>query len=100
MNMRDLAAKLGLCLMVAALAAVVFVEGVRAQEAAEATGEKPVPEASASGEPRTLDRGDNAWMLTSSALVLFMTSPGLAISSVAIACSERGGRRPPSAATI
>ncbi len=79
MNMRDLVAKLGLCLLVAALAAVVFVEGVRAQEAAEVTGEKPVPEASASGAPRTLDRGDNAWMLTSSALVLFMTSPGLAM---------------------
>ena len=26
-----------------------------------------------------LDRGDNAWMLTSSALVLFMTTPGLAM---------------------
>ena len=27
----------------------------------------------------TLDRGDNAWMLVSSALVLFMTVPGLAM---------------------
>ncbi|MFZ5830023.1 MAG: ammonium transporter [Planctomycetota bacterium] len=27
----------------------------------------------------TLDTGDNAWMLTSSALVLFMTAPGLAL---------------------
>jgi len=27
----------------------------------------------------TLDRGDNAWMLTSCALVLFMTAPGLAM---------------------
>ena len=27
----------------------------------------------------TLDRGDNAWMLTSSALVLMMTGPGLAL---------------------
>lgn len=30
-------------------------------------------------EERTLDRGDNAWMLTSSALVLAMTVPGLAM---------------------
>jgi len=30
-------------------------------------------------EPRTIDRGDNAWMLTSSALVLMMTGPGLAL---------------------
>jgi len=28
---------------------------------------------------RQLDRGDNAWVLTSSALVLFMTTPGLAM---------------------
>jgi ammonium transporter, Amt family len=28
---------------------------------------------------RPIDRGDNAWMLTSSALVLFMTAPGLAM---------------------
>ncbi len=28
---------------------------------------------------RSIDRGDNAWMLTSSALVLFMTVPGLAM---------------------
>lgn len=30
-------------------------------------------------EPPQLDTGDNAWMLTSSALVLFMTAPGLAM---------------------
>lgn len=29
--------------------------------------------------PRQIDRGDNAWMLTSSALVLMMTTPGLAM---------------------
>jgi Amt family ammonium transporter len=29
--------------------------------------------------PKPLDRGDNAWMLTSSALVLMMTAPGLAM---------------------
>src|SRR5215211_6214567 len=45
------------------------------------------PEVTASGSTaqpsapptRELDRGDNAWMLTSSALVLMMTTPGLAM---------------------
>ena len=32
-----------------------------------------------SATPKPLDRGDNAWMLTSSALVLMMTGPGLAM---------------------
>jgi Amt family ammonium transporter len=35
--------------------------------------------AAASPEVPTFDRGDTAWMLTSSALVLFMTAPGLAM---------------------
>jgi ammonium transporter, Amt family len=30
-------------------------------------------------EPATLNSGDTAWMLTSTALVLLMTMPGLAI---------------------
>ena len=59
---------------------------VRAQETNQ-TGppaeEAVAPEGSAPAEnPPTvhhLDRGDNAWMLTSSALVLFMTVPGLAM---------------------
>jgi len=38
-------------------------------------GEVEVPEEETPG----LDTGDNAWMLTSSALVLFMTAPGLAM---------------------
>ena len=37
------------------------------------------PATPAPAAPRSLDRGDNAWMLTSSALVLFMTVPGLAM---------------------
>ena len=45
----------------------------------------------------TLDTGDNAWMLTSSALVLFMTAPGLAMfysglvrkkNVIGVACDE------------
>jgi Amt family ammonium transporter len=35
--------------------------------------------ASAPPAARTVNRGDNAWMLTSSALVLMMTGPGLAL---------------------
>ncbi|MHB8902755.1 MAG: ammonium transporter, partial [Thermoguttaceae bacterium] len=34
---------------------------------------------SVAAPPNPLDRGDNAWMLTSSALVLMMTAPGLAL---------------------
>jgi Amt family ammonium transporter len=47
------------------------------EPAAAATSES---EAAATPAPaRQIDRGDNAWMLTSSALVLFMTTPGLAM---------------------
>ncbi len=63
-----------------------------AQETNDVKGDKPIavaPEKTPEGaaaEPAVnpppvhqLDRGDNAWMLTSSALVLFMTTPGLAM---------------------
>ncbi|MFO0428956.1 MAG: ammonium transporter [Planctomyces sp.] len=47
------------------------------EPAAAATAES---EAAAAPAPsRQIDRGDNAWLLTSSALVLFMTTPGLAM---------------------
>ena len=55
---------------------VVPAEAVSPEDDPATTGgesqieETPAPE---------LDRGDNAWMLTSSALVLFMTAPGLAM---------------------
>jgi Amt family ammonium transporter len=69
---------LRLCCLVLPLLFVlptVLTSQAQAQEANEVEGEKPVPT-----EPeRTLDRADNAWMLTSSALVLFMTVPGLAM---------------------
>jgi Amt family ammonium transporter len=85
MNMREFWAKSGLVLAAVALLCVLVVQGASAQEANEIVGEKPVPEAapateaSPAAEPRVLDKGDNAWMLTSSALVLMMTSPGLAM---------------------
>jgi len=50
------------------LAGVAFLSahGVSAEEAAPAA-------------PMTFNKGDNAWMLTSSVLVLMMTIPGLAL---------------------
>src|SRR5712691_10505081 len=54
-------------LAAAVLAGVAFLtaHGVSAEEAAPA--------------PMTFNKGDNAWMLTSSVLVLLMTIPGLAL---------------------
>ena len=72
-------------------AAVLFLafliqspRGASAQEAAEAAIEAAAAgpagtSAEAAAPPRVLDRGDNAWMLMSSALVLAMTTPGLAM---------------------
>src|SRR6266702_3879666 len=55
-------------LAAAVLAGVAFLtaHGVSAEEAAPAA-------------PMTFNKGDNAWMLTSSVLVLLMTIPGLAL---------------------
>ncbi|MDR3440727.1 MAG: ammonia channel protein, partial [Telmatospirillum sp.] len=44
-----------------------------AQEAA------PAADAAAAAAPAVLDKADTAWMLTSTALVLLMTIPGLAL---------------------
>ncbi len=52
---------------VLALTGLAFFDPAMAQEAAEAA---PAP---------TIDSGDTAWMLTSTALVLLMTIPGLAL---------------------
>ena len=50
---------------------------------AMAADESPASSAATAAPPETkapsLDRGDNAWLLTSSALVLMMTGPGLAL---------------------
>ena len=56
-------------LAAAVLAGVAFLtaHGVSAEEAAPAAA------------PMTFNKGDNAWMLTSSVLVLLMTIPGLAL---------------------
>ncbi|HEY2838339.1 MAG TPA: ammonium transporter [Pirellulales bacterium] len=76
-------------LFVGALLAIVFAapRAAFAQEKSDETGapQQPVgpgmpdPVANPPSPPRVLDRGDNAWVLTSSALVLMMTTPGLAM---------------------
>ncbi len=50
-----------------------YIDPALAQEAAE-----PAAEAAAEAAP-TLNTGDTAWMLTSTAIVLMMTIPGLAL---------------------
>ena len=73
-----------------ALALAVVLIGMTAHVWAQATADRPpaeeqfvAPEGAVPAENpapvHELDRGDNAWMLTSSALVLFMTVPGLAM---------------------
>jgi Amt family ammonium transporter len=76
-------------LAIGALFCVALAWAVRttAQETNEIVGDKPTavsanadsPAAPAEPPKHELDRGDNAWMLTSSALVLAMTTPGLAM---------------------
>jgi Amt family ammonium transporter len=64
-----------------ALAVIVFLAS--SVMADEPTPASPAAAATPPGPPAvektTLDSGDNAWVLTSSALVLFMTAPGLAM---------------------
>ena len=62
---------------VAALAAAAPAEAAPAEAAPAAPAPAPAPEAAAPA-PK-LDTGDTAWMLTSTALVLLMTIPGLAL---------------------
>lgn len=52
-------------------------EATSVASAPAATAEAPA--AAAPAAPAKLDKGDTAWMLTSTALVLFMTIPGLAL---------------------
>ena len=63
-------------LLVAALAAPAFAQDATStDQPAAATTEMAAPAA----DTPTMDRGDTAWMLTSTALVLLMTIPGLAL---------------------
>ncbi len=72
------------CLLSLAMAAWLALAATsQAQEAADPDLPKdtsPTGSAEAApAPPHVLDRGDNAWLLTSSALVLAMTTPGLAM---------------------
>ena len=60
------------------LAGVIVAAFARAEmiQAAESEAVAPASQPAAAAK---LDTGDNAWMLTSSALVLMMTGPGLAL---------------------
>ena len=68
-----------LALAVLALVPLLAAPGVLAQQAAPApTAPAAGPAAPATPAPK-IDSGDTAWVLTSSALVLMMTAPGLAL---------------------
>ena len=56
--------------------ALLLVLGVAAIVHAQTA---PAASAAAASAPLKIDKGDTAWMLTSSALVLMMTAPGLAL---------------------
>jgi len=62
----------------ATLAALLAAAPAWAQAAATAAAEAVAPAAAAAAEAK-VDTGDTAWMLTSTALVLMMTIPGLAL---------------------
>ena len=57
---------------------VLLAVGPRIAAAQETTDVPAMPEVNVVGLPE-FDTGDTAWMLTSSALVLMMTAPGLAL---------------------
>jgi Amt family ammonium transporter len=61
--------RLGLILVLLAVAGTASV----------ASAQAPAMTAAPTAAPVTIDKGDTAWILTSSALVLMMTAPGLAL---------------------
>jgi Amt family ammonium transporter len=63
----------GLIALAALAIGMMFADGALAQATAPAAAPAPAP------APITYNKGDNAWMLTSSVLVLLMTIPGLAL---------------------
>ena len=62
------------CLALFTASAVAFADEPPAPASVEAPAAVPAPAA-----PPKIDSGDTAWLLMSSALVLAMTAPGLAI---------------------
>jgi ammonium transporter, Amt family len=70
---------LALAVMACALATLLFLPTTAMAQEPAPGAESPPAAAPAAPAPKPLDRGDNAWVLTASALVLMMTGPGLAM---------------------
>jgi len=70
-----------LCLALLAGGAVLYAQDAGAQAPAAPAPAAPAaaPEAAAAPAPPKLDTGDTAWVLVSTALVLLMTAPGVAL---------------------
>jgi Amt family ammonium transporter len=70
-----------LCLVILAGGAALFAQDAGAQAPAAPAPEAPAaaPDAAAAPAPPKIDTGDTAWVLVSTALVLAMTAPGLAL---------------------
>src|SRR5262252_9068546 len=65
-------------LLILALPLLLLAASALAQQTAPAAPAPAAPAAPAAPPPPKIDAGDTAWVLTSSALVLMMTAPGLA----------------------
>jgi ammonium transporter, Amt family len=77
---KRLSLALALTLVFAATVMVASAQQPAAPAAPAATAPAaPAPATPAAPAPLTIDKGDTAWMLTSSLLVLMMTAPGLAL---------------------
>jgi Amt family ammonium transporter len=72
-----------LCLAMSAGGAALYAQDAAAQAPAAPPPEAPAaaaaPEAAAAPAPPKIDTGDTAWVLVSTALVLAMTAPGVAL---------------------
>jgi len=71
-----------LCLAMLAGGAALYAQDAAAQAPAAPAPEAPAaaaPEAAAAPAPPKIDTGDTAWVLVSTALVLAMTAPGVAL---------------------
>jgi Amt family ammonium transporter len=70
------------CLVMLAGGAALYAQDVGAQAPAAPAPEAPAapaPDAAAAAAPPKIDTGDTAWVLVSTALVLAMTAPGVAL---------------------
>ena len=68
-----------LCLAMVAGGAALFAQDAVAQAPAPEAPAAAAPDAAAAPAPPKIDTGDTAWVLVSTALVLAMTAPGLAL---------------------